>query len=509
MARPEPELRSGETVIRLFSLIAAIIFRSSHRERAEGGEYLIATWWARAVVLIYQRKRSAQFLFGVYMPGLKQKVLLLILAAPLTAWGQTSPPQPLDRSDFSVARPDKPSKQIKISSPSSNQEESDKRKKDLENCRSHEIRSLPGSHEFASDFIETIATDPDPRGRKRNAVWALTADLSSEVSAEERALYISRSIDGGSTWTELARIDSRFFDAEIGEGLRNGLSVAPGGAEFVLTTQRGAFQILPQANAAKPIVKPIAGPRVPPVELRPRVSIPKAEGDPVRANIVEITPDGKRLIVGFGYFDLAPQIFSYHKGRNGSWIQDGQISPLPTDLDLLSIQLENSKSLHTTSLYLGTGDQAYRYDFRTKRWTRIDGVGEDSAIHSMTLVGGLHLAACWGVYNPAGRDAVARVTDARFLLHRAKDETGPEVRAYSIEVDQLRTNRVIITALTGVYTSSDSGKTWKRLNDLPEGEFRTAHFNPDGTVIISGVTGTFLANPFSNACSLHLRTRDN
>jgi hypothetical protein len=387
--------------------------------------------------------------------------------------------------------------------------ENDKRKKDLDNCRSHEVKSLPGSHEFASDFIETIAIDPDPRARNRNVVWGLTADLSTDVPAEDRAMYISKSIDGGDTWTELARIDSKFFDAEIGEGLRNGLSVSPGGAEFVLTTQRGAFQIVPQPNASKPIVKPIVGPRVPPIQLRPRVSIPKVEGDPVRANIVEITPDGKSLIVGYGYFDLAPQIFSYHKGRNGSWIQDGEISPLPTDLDLLSIQLENSKSLRPTSLYLGTGDQAYRYDFRTKQWIRIDGVGDDSAIHSMTLVGGLHLAACWGVYNPAGKDAVERVTEARFLLHRAKDETGPEVRAYSIEVDPSRTNRIIITALTGVYTSSDSGKTWKRLNDLPEGEFRTAHFNRDGTVIISGVTGTFLANPFSNACSLHLRTRGN
>ena len=121
------------------------------------------------------------------------------------------------------------------------------------------------------------------------------------------------------------------------------------------------------------------------------MSIPKVEGDPVRANIVGITPDGQRLIVGYGYFDLAPQIFSYHRSRNGSWIRDGQITPLPTDLDLLSMQLENSKSLRPASLYLGTGDQAYRYDFRTKQWTRIDGVGEDSAIHSMTLVEGFIL----------------------------------------------------------------------------------------------------------------------
>jgi photosystem II stability/assembly factor-like uncharacterized protein len=66
----------------------------------------------------------------------------------------------------------------------------------------------------------------------------------------------------------------------------------------------------------------------------------------------------------------------------------------------------------------------------------------------------------------------------------------------------------VITAITGVYTSSDGGKTWKRLNGLPDEEFRSAHFNGDGTVIVSGIAGTFLANPFSKACSFHLRTRD-
>ena len=113
------------------------------------------------------------------------------------------------------------------------------------------MKSLPGSHEFASDFIETIATDPDPRGRNRNAVWALTADLSTEVPADERAMYISKSVDGGGTWTEVARIDSKFFDAEIGEGLRNGLSVYPGGTEFVITTQLGSLPDSPSIQCLK------------------------------------------------------------------------------------------------------------------------------------------------------------------------------------------------------------------------------------------------------------------
>jgi hypothetical protein len=65
-----------------------------------------------------------------------------------------------------------------------------------------------------------------------------------------------------------------------------------------------------------------------------------------------------------------------------------------------------------------------------------------------------------------------------------------------------------VTSLTGVYISEDSGQRWRRLNDLPEEEFRTAHFNSDGTILVSGIAGTFLVNPFSDACSPHLKGRN-
>jgi hypothetical protein len=177
------------------------------------------------------------------------------------------------------------------------------------------------------------------------------------------------------------------------------------------------------------------------------------------------------------------------------------------------MQFDNPAAPHPHSLYVGTGDQAYRLDLRTQKWTHITGVGPDSAIHSMTTVGGLHLAACWGIYNPvsadpAFRDQVQRVTTAKFLLHRGKDQVGPNIRAYGIAVDPLRPNREVLTAITGVYTSRDSGQTWRRINDFPEGEFHSAHFNPDGSVLVSGYLGTFLANPFSAACSPQLKTRE-
>jgi photosystem II stability/assembly factor-like uncharacterized protein len=99
------------------------------------------------------------------------------------------------------------------------------------------------------------------------------------------------------------------------------------------------------------------------------------------------------------------------------------------------------------------------------------------------------------------------VTNARFLLHRWKDQAGPNIRAYGIEVDPARPNREVLTAITGVYTSADGGQTWRRLNDLPEGEFRSSYFNHDGSVIVSGFVGTFLIDPFSSKCSPRLKTR--
>lgn len=379
-------------------------------------------------------------------------------------------------------------------------------KRGTDSCYVRQVKSLPGSHNFAADFMEAIANDPRPSSRNRNVVWGLTADLSDEIPAEERALYISRSANGGETWTQVARVDSRYFDAGIDEGLRNGLSVAPGGAEFVITTQKGAFQIVSRVKESDPVVRHIAGPRVP--HDRSWVSITKKEGEPVRAAAAEMTADGRRLIVGYGYFDMNPQIFSYHKGRDGSWIEDGPLPVLPTDLDILSMQWDKPGKTRPGSLYVGTGDQVYRLDLHTMKWTLVRGVEPDSAVHAINTVGGLHLAACWGIYEPVSADVVSRVTNAEFVYHRDEDETGPNIRAYGIEIDPARPSRQVVTALTGVYTSRDGGQNWRRLKDIPEGEYRTAHFNPDGTVIVSGMPGTFLANPFSSSCGPHLRTRN-
>jgi len=382
---------------------------------------------------------------------------------------------------------------------------------DANDCYVREVK-LPGSHAYAADFVEVMATDPSlkasDRARNRNVVWGLNADLSSEVPVDERALYISKTTDGGETWTEVARLGSEYFDAGIDEGLRNGLSVAPGGGEFVVTTQKGAFQVIP--DGADAVVKYIAGPRVP--HERPWVSITKKEGDPVRAAAAKMTVDGKRLIVAYGYFDMEPKIFSYHRGRDGSWVEDGRLPQIPTDLQIFSMEWDKPERVRRESLpgalYVGTGDQIYRLDLQTMKWIEVKGVEPDSAIHGINTVGGLHIAACWGIYEPVRADLVWKVTDDVFIYHRDQDQTGSNIRAYGIEVDPAKPARQVVTALTGVYVTADGGQNWRRMIGLPEGEYRTAHFNADGTVIISGLPGTFLANPFSSACGPRLRTRD-
>jgi len=428
----------------------------------------------------------------VYLSGTSLFLLIFVLSV---AWGQMLPSQaPVQSSPVAAG-----------SLQSSEDEDDDGAKRDLDSCRVHQVTSLPGSHEFAGDFIETMAGDPDPGADDPDVVWGLTADLSEAVPSKDRAMYISKSTNGGATWSEVARLDSRYFDARIGEGLRNGFIASPGGRYFVITTQKGAFQVIPQTGTMDALVMPIVGPRIP--DTPPKVPITKKAGEPVRANVVEMTADGNRLFIGYGYFDRTPQMFSYRKATDGSWVEDRQIENLPTEMDLLSLRFDDPKSMRPGFLYVGTGDQAYLLNLRTMGFSRVDGVGPDSAIHGMSVVGGLHIAACWGVYNPVGPGIVRRVTRATFLLHRTSDEAGPNLRAYGIEVDSLRPSHEAVTSITGVYTSEDRGESWRRLNDLPEGEYRSAHFRSDGTVLVSGMPGTFLVNPFSDACMPQLKRR--
>ena len=222
----------------------------------------------------------------------------------------------------------------------------------------------------------------------------------------------------------MARIDSKYFDADIGEGERNGSAWSPGGHEFAITTQLGAFQVSPRPGTADPVVRPIVGIRVP--EPDPEVTIPKKKGEPVTAGVVKITADGKHMIVGYGYFDLEPQIFTYRKGRDGSWIEDKPLPQLPTDMDIFHWEFG------VGPLYVGTGDQAYRRN-HARQWTQIDGVGEDAAIQGISTVGG-HRPGLLERLQPSDADTVERVIHANFFCIGMKMEAGPNIRAFGVWV---------------------------------------------------------------------------
>ena len=296
-----------------------------------------------------------------------------------------------------------------------------------------------------------------------------------------------------------------YFEANIGEGLRNAFIVTPGGKSFILTTQKGAFEVISQpgttlggdpsdrwASCAGWTVK----------------DSPDEEAG--RARSGERRPDDLRwqqALPGVRLLRPYASALQLPEGGGGDWVRDRQINGLPSEMDLLSIQFDDARPVNPRFMYVGTGDQAYLLNLHTMRWSRVDGVGADSAIHGMTVVGGLHIAACWGVYNPVGPGMVSKVTSPSFLYHVTSDEAGPNVRAYSVDVDPAQLNRAIVTSITGVYMSDDKGVTWHRINSLPEGEYRTAHFSSDGTVLVSGMPGTFLIRPFDEVCRPRLKRR--
>ena len=117
-------------------------------------------------------------------------------------------------------------------------------KDDLDSCRVHRVTGLPGSHQFASDFIETIASDPDPDAEDPAMfIWGLTGGCSERVLAGiELCTYRNRPMVG----RHGLRLREWIRDILMRASLRVCVTdwiVAPGGDYFVITTQRGAFQV--------------------------------------------------------------------------------------------------------------------------------------------------------------------------------------------------------------------------------------------------------------------------
>jgi hypothetical protein len=366
--------------------------------------------------------------------------------------------------------------------------------KDLAQCRAHQIKTLPGSDEFDSHFMESISEDP----QNPEILYGLTADLSSKVSPKNQAMYVSRSSDGGKTWVPVARINSNFFDASKAEGLYNHLAVSPGGSDLVFTSKTGAYHF-----SLPPEGEPGNNPSgVPDADLIPLAG-PQGSDGYAQAVKIDPNPDSQgrmHMAVSYNRTNEGSQILEYH--FDGSqWEKDSKDVPkLPTTGTILSLNFDSD-----SNCYMGSGDQAFRLDAKSKQWTKISGVGSDAAIAAISTTGGLHLATCGGVYTPgANNKSVVKAKSDSFEWISWKDNTHTLLRASDISVNPKNPDQMVVAAPSGVYLSRDGGKKWGKmdLEGFPSSDrYATAHIDAKGTVVVSGDNGTYVAKPFAKGCS--------
>jgi hypothetical protein len=208
--------------------------------------------------------------------------------------------------------------------------------------------------------------------------------------------------------------------------------------------------------------------------------------------------------------------------------------------NILSIEMDPKDQ---KSIYVGTAyDGVFHYDEKKNQWKRVEGIPDNSAIHEMLFDkdGKLHAMACQGVFDSPKpvvdvASFVKRVMSPNFIFNGVK-KTG-YLRAYSMDINPLNDKQRVLTADSGVFISDDSGKHWRLFTGrnnaderhflpacvsitqrtsanpvslIPMGpcmgtstknEFRTSHFTQDGSLLLSGIAGSFLANPFAQGCS--------
>jgi hypothetical protein len=383
--------------------------------------------------------------------------------------------------------------------------------------------SVPGSHQYASEFMEKIVSAPNANPP---ALFGISADLSSAaVKTNQDAMHISKSIDGGKTWMEVSKIKSDYYS--ISDGLYNGLGVSSDGKNLAFSTRKGVFALNSNGNPADAFTK-----------LSP------ADASQPAATDVQISPDGKHMAASYGFFDQKATVVTYHL-ENGAWKKD-MVAPITSGSNVISLQYDPSGKL-----YAGTGNQVFSFNTASNQWNQIPitltgttktksgkvisttKAVNDVSVYGMTFtqVGAAPnvtykptlAATCWGVFNlPA--------------------QSLSKGRTYSVVANPKNPMQVVKTTAMGASFSRDGGKTWNTIPGLPEcestvtpgqmitksssaacadtwnvktgktpvhakmdpelypSEFRTAQFNDDGTLLVSGTSGTFLANPFSTSC---------
>ncbi|MDD5583868.1 MAG: hypothetical protein PHV55_02275 [Candidatus Omnitrophica bacterium] len=113
-------------------------------------------------------------------------------------------------------------------------------------------------------------------------------------------------------------------------------------------------------------------------------------------------------------------------------------------------------------IFVGTSDGLYAAGEETSKWGKLNALGNAVAIYYITSTpDGIFLATSRGVYRVKEKDTVERVFVIREKEENNEEESGivPSI----IIGDAFDAKRVWLGTNKGIFTSSDSGKTWKKL----------------------------------------------
>jgi len=136
----------------------------------------------------------------------------------------------------------------------------------------------------------------------------------------------------------------------------------------------------------------------------------------VRSDNTQWKSDGASVMV---YFDMEHKSFTYHKGRAAHGSKMDPCLRFPTEMESFDAIGQDEIPVQVPTMW--TRDQDFHVHPQPKKMMRLMGwvmIRAPPALGSGNQHGGgwLHLAACWGVYNPLS--GCVRSDHAPFLLPR-------------------------------------------------------------------------------------------
>jgi hypothetical protein len=321
----------------------------------------------------------------------------------------------------------------------------------------------------------------------------------------EALIHFLRSNDGGATWQEQSQVLQDLADKE-----RHHIAVNPKNGEVYFAGDDG---VMNSSDGGK--------------------TFSVISGTPNKAFDVKVSADGNRLAVsyandvgvvtfdqnGSGWKKSATQPSDLAQWVKAKFDSDPRcngtltVSTCPYEggskgaaFTTYAVQIDPANS---DTIYAGLGAGVYRYKPSTG-WELMNNIFNDSTVYNIDAQNGrITVSTCNGIYtaNSTQSDAplsFKKETSLAFIDQSIGKPTPTYLRTFDVETKSDDPNKIVATASSGVYLSQDGGATWKRVNGgaLPDfdslgkyAEFRTAAWLPDGSIEVSGNTGTYKFTP--------------